>query len=106
MSIAVGIDLQPFAEVADSLRTFGDRYTRRLYTTAEIKGLNSNPDLASRELASMFATKEAVIKVLAPTVEVPSWLEIEVHLANDYAASISLSGTAAQLAHRKGITDI
>jgi len=106
MSFAVGIDLQPFDEVEDSLRTFGGRYTRLLYTTAELKGLSTDPHLAARDLASIFATKEAVMKVLAPNDDIPSWLEIEVHHVKGRSASITLSGVAAQLALGQGISDV
>jgi len=106
MSLAVGIDLQPFGEVEDSLRQFGERYTRLLYTTAELKGLSSEPHLGARDLAMIFAAKEAVMKVLRPSDDIPSWLEIEVLRGTERSAPIALSGVAAQLALRQGISDI
>jgi len=106
MSIAVGIDLQPFDEVEESLRLFGEHYTRRLYTNAEIREVSGDPHLAAQELAMLFAAKEAVMKVLTPSSEIPSWLDIEVRQVKDCSPSISLSGVAAQLAHRQGIYDI
>src|SRR5664280_1315324 len=106
MSLAVGIDLQPFVEVEDSLRQFGERYTRLLYTTAELRGLSSEPHLAARDLAMIFATKEAVMKVLGPSDDIPSWLEIEVRHVKECSASVALSGVAAQLALRQGISHV
>jgi holo-[acyl-carrier protein] synthase len=106
MSIAVGIDLQPFDEVEESLRLFGERYTRRLYTNAELRDVSGDPHLAAQQLATLFAAKEAVMKVLTPSSEIPSWLDIEVRQVKDCSPSISLSGVAARLAHRQGITDI
>jgi holo-[acyl-carrier protein] synthase len=106
MSVAVGIDFQPFIEVEDSLRTFGERYTRRLYTTVELQGLSSEPHVAARDLAAIFAAKEAVMKVLQPSDVIPSWLEIEVRRVKDHSASIVLRGAATQLALRQGISDV
>jgi holo-[acyl-carrier protein] synthase len=106
MNFAVGIDLQPIDEVEDSLRTFGERYTRLLYTNAELKGRSSDPHLAARDLATIFATKEAVMKVLAPSDDIPSWLDIEVRHVIECSPSIVLSGVAAELALRQGVTDV
>ena len=47
MSLAVGIDLQPFIEVEYSLKAFGERYTRLLFTTAELSGKGSPPSVGS-----------------------------------------------------------
>jgi holo-[acyl-carrier protein] synthase len=106
MSTAIGIDLQPFDEVEESLRLFGERYTRRLYTNAELREVSGDPHLAAQELATLFAAKEAVMKILAPSNEIPSWLDIEVHQVKDCSPTIALSGVAAQLARRRGISDI
>jgi holo-[acyl-carrier protein] synthase len=58
----------------------------------------------ARELAMIFAAKEAVIKALRPAVEIPAWQEIEIHRLSDGTARVELSGNAAQLAKRHGIT--
>lgn len=109
MSFAVGIDLQPFIEVESSLATFGERYTRRLYTSSELSELSElsdEPNLIIRKLAALFAAKEAVMKVLAPSDVIPSWLDIEVSDVKEFSASVVLSGVAARLARRQGISDI
>jgi holo-[acyl-carrier protein] synthase len=106
MSLAVGIDLQPIGEVEDSLRAFGERYTRLLYTSAELSGLSRDPRVAARDLAATFAAKEAVMKVLAPSDDIPSWLDIEVGNVEGSSASIALHGVAAQLAFRQGVSNV
>jgi holo-[acyl-carrier protein] synthase len=106
VSVAIGIDLQPFSEIEDSIKTFGPRYMSRLYTATELRGLSREPHLAARVLASLFAAKEAVIKVLAPVDDMPSWHEIEIQRIGANSASVSLSGVAAQLAQRHGLSDI
>ena len=67
MDFAVGIDIQPHVEVEESLSAFGERYTQLVYTTVELQGLSSDPKSAARTLAAIFAAKEAVMKVLAPS---------------------------------------
>jgi holo-[acyl-carrier protein] synthase len=106
VSFAVGIDQQPFAEVEESLGLFGDRYTRLIYTPTELQRAHREPDHVARQLAALFATKEAVMKVLAPDGDVPTWLDIEVGRPHDGTASVALHGVAATLAQRQGIAEI
>jgi holo-[acyl-carrier protein] synthase len=106
MSLSVGIDLQPIVEVEDSLRTFGARYTRRLFTAHELNGLSGDPRVAARDLAAIFAAKEAVMKVLAPSGDIPSWHDIEVRDVGRGSASVALRGAAAAIADVRAISDI
>jgi holo-[acyl-carrier protein] synthase len=106
MSFSIGIDIQSIVEVEDSLRTFSERYTQLLYTAAELNGLSTDPHVAARDLAVIFAAKEAVMKVLRPSDIIPTWLDIEVRFNMDCSASIVLRGAASQLALSQGITNV
>jgi holo-[acyl-carrier protein] synthase len=103
MKILVGIDVQSISEVEHSLRTYGPRYTRRLFTDHELSSCASGAKRSAEELASRFAAKEAVLKVLDVTDVVPSWKDIEVRWAATGRPAIALGGDAAAIARRQGV---
>ena len=98
----IGIDIQPIAEVEQSLKTFGDRYRRRLFTDHELECCGDGPRTASR-LAERFAAKEAVMKVLHAGEEVPTWRSIEVRVSKSGQPEVVLHDGAATLARSQGI---
>ncbi len=103
MKILVGIDVQSISEVEDSLQTYGSRYTGRLFTDDELlSSMGSASNLAS-QLASCFAAKEAVLKVLDVADVVPSWKDIEVRCTTTRQPEIALSGDAGAIARRQGV---
>src|SRR5438132_11408158 len=56
------VDLIELGRIADSLETFGQRFTRRVYTAGELAYAQGRvPELAAR-----FAAKEAAAKALGP----------------------------------------
>jgi holo-[acyl-carrier protein] synthase len=97
---AVGIDLVEISEIEESIAQFGERYLRRVYTSREL----GSPGRAatSRELAGVFALKEAALKALAPADEAIDWRWIEVRGGSD-TPQIALSGVCAELAAARGI---
>jgi holo-[acyl-carrier protein] synthase len=105
VKVLVGIDIQPIEEVEDSLRTFGARYRRLLFTDHELESCGDGPAAAS-SLAARFAAKEAVLKILDTGESVPSWRSIEVQRTASGRPEIVLHGVAADLAHRQGIENI
>jgi holo-[acyl-carrier protein] synthase len=106
MNILVGIDVQPIDEVESSMREFGFRYTRRLFTDHELDSCGDNPLTAASGLAARFAAKEAVLKILNTTVSVPPWKDIEVTRAPGGQPEIVLRGEAAELARCQGVSQI
>jgi len=74
MDVRVGTDVEAIADVAAALDRWGERYARRLFTTAERAECGG----AAARLTARFAAKEAAIKVLAPDDLVPRWRSIEV----------------------------
>jgi holo-[acyl-carrier protein] synthase len=112
-SFRVGVDLVTVADVAASVRHFGDRYVNRIFTPHEVaccqSGDRSQPGLGGysiESLAARFAAKEAVVKVLRPKSGRPDWRSIEVHRASSGSCEIRLSGQAARLAADAGIDEL
>ncbi|MDQ6973319.1 MAG: holo-ACP synthase [Mariprofundaceae bacterium] len=62
MIIGIGVDRIALARVEKSLRRFGDRFVRRIYTDLEYE-LSQKKGVV-RRLAMFFAAKEAVSKAL------------------------------------------
>jgi holo-[acyl-carrier protein] synthase len=105
MNLLVGIDIQPIDEVESSLRTFGARYRRLLFTDRELENCGDNSATSSR-LAARFAAKEAVLKILDIQDVVPSWRSIEVGGVSDCRPEMNLYGVAAELARLQGIRKV
>ncbi len=102
LTVLVGIDIQPIDEVEDSLRHFGSRYRRFLFTDHELQSCGDTPATAS-SLAARFAAKESVMKILDTHDTVPPWRSIEVRGVQGGRPEIRLYGEAADLARRQGI---
>lgn len=105
MNVLVGIDIQPIDEVEDSLRQFGARYRRLLFTDEELACCGDGPATAA-SLAARFAAKEAVLKILDAQEKVPPWRTIEVRRTAGGRPTIMLHGVAADIARYQGIHDI
>jgi holo-[acyl-carrier protein] synthase len=106
VTVLIGIDAQAIAEVEASIAQFGDRYTRRLFTDEEIAVCANSPGTLAGGLAARFAAKEAVLKVLVTDDIVPAWTSIKVLRTKSGAPEVALTGDAAVLAHRQGITSL
>jgi holo-[acyl-carrier protein] synthase len=103
VNILVGIDVQSIHEVEDSLREFGSRYTRALFTDYEVTTCGRNPGSVASRLAGRFAAKEAVLKVLDLEDVIPLWTSIEVKISRQGRPEIFLHAEAADLASSQGI---
>jgi holo-[acyl-carrier protein] synthase len=101
--LSVGVDLVDVSEVARSVKRFGDRYLRRVYTEHEISCCQGPPEVAASSLAARFAAKEATIKVLRPDGVRPDWRTIEVVRLPNGACKLRLRGAAARLAIERGL---
>ncbi len=101
--LAVGVDLVDIAEVARSVKHFGDRYLRRVFTEHEIACCQGSAEVVAASLAARFAAKEATLKVLAPVDARPDWRSIEVVRLPSGACKLRLRGAAARLAVERGL---
>ncbi|MGH8995497.1 MAG: holo-ACP synthase [Acidimicrobiales bacterium] len=101
--LSVGVDLVEVAGVARSVKRFGDRYLRRVFTEHEISCCPGPPQVAAASLAARFAAKEATLKVLRPEDVRPDWRSIEVVRLPTGACKLRLRGEAAKLAVKRGL---
>jgi holo-[acyl-carrier protein] synthase len=92
--------------VTQSLRDHGDRYIERVYTDREVEDCRHEGGLDAERLAARFAAKEATLKVLRPDEEGVSLRSIEVRRHPAGWVELELSGPAAALAERAGITQL
>ena len=102
-TIRVGLDVQSIDEVRESLEEFGERYTKRVFTSHELEASAGDPSTLASSLAGRFAAKEAVLKVLDVEDKVPLMRSIEIWRPAGRRPTVRLSGVAADLARRQGI---
>ncbi|MBS0315684.1 MAG: holo-ACP synthase [Proteobacteria bacterium] len=106
VGLAVGYDLVQISQIEDSIRQFGDLFTRRLFTEHEIDYAESGVGLRAQRLAARFAAKEATIKALKLANAGVGWREIEVRKLHDGDCELALHGRVAQLANAMGVAQI
>jgi holo-[acyl-carrier protein] synthase len=104
----VAVDLVRIVDVAGAVDRFGDRYLRRVYTDHELQtsgnvpggscGVGPNVGLATR-----FAAKSAMVKVLESSGIRPDLRSIEVLHHPEGAFGVSLIGETARAAAAMGI---
>lgn len=100
------MDLVHVPRIEESLRDFGERFTARLFTDAEVAyARSSGPEQAAR-LAARFAAKEATIKALSLSEAGVNWREMEVRRADDGACSLVLHGRARDAARALGVGSV
>jgi holo-[acyl-carrier protein] synthase len=102
MSLRVGIDLMAVEQIAGSVACHGDRFLERVYSSRELADSRRDPS----RLAAQFAAKEATMKALGRADEAIGWRSIEVLRDPAGRPSIQLSGAAAELANRRGVTSL
>jgi holo-[acyl-carrier protein] synthase len=104
--VRVGVDVCRIAEVADAIDRFGPRYLDRVYTAHEVGVARTATTAASDHLAVRFAAKEATVKVLRPDGSGIDWRTIEVVRHPGGWCGLRLTGSAAELARRSGISSL
>lgn len=100
--LTTGVDIIEIHRIARTLKRYGDRFLRRIYTPGELEYCRGRPS----KLASRFAAKEATMKALGTGVRGVSWKDIEVARAPSGAPSILLHGRARARAERLGVLEI
>ena len=98
----IGVDIIEIPRIAAAIERHGDRFLRRIYTDREIEGYrNRVPSLATR-----FAAKEAVMKVLGVGFRGLGWHDIEVLSDPRGKPVVYLHGKAQARAEVLGIRSI
>lgn len=98
----VGIDLIEIDRIGRTLERYGQRFLDRVYTPREQAYCRRR----APQLASRFAAKEAVMKLLGTGVRGVAWREVEVVRERGRAPEIMLHGRAQARATRLGIVRI
>ena len=99
----VGTDLCAVTDVEASMRTFGDRYLRRIYTPREIEECERRAD-PGPAFAGRFAAKEAVFKSLHSSDPIADWKTIEVESTPGGWCEVRLTGAMRELAQQRKVS--
>lgn len=103
----LGFDLARVGGIAESLESFGNRFTDRIFTPRELAYAQAGAAAVCAErLAARFAAKEAVVKALALAESGVNLRDIEVVKRDDGGCSIALHGQARRIADAMGVQRI
>ncbi len=106
MVVGLGTDLTEVGRIEQSIARFGDRFLARVFTPGEIAYCRRKKSFGE-SFAARFAAKEAGAKALGTGISFGvSWPEFEVRREPSGRPSLHLSGRAAELAERAGVTRI
>jgi holo-[acyl-carrier protein] synthase len=99
---SVGVDIVEIERVGSAVSRSGQRFLKRVYTETELS--NCHDRVSS--LASRFAAKEAVMKVLGTGGIGMAWREIEILTGDDGRPSVRLYGQALNKAKKLNLRDV
>jgi holo-[acyl-carrier protein] synthase len=106
MILGLGTDIVEIERIRRMISRHGDHFLERCFTPAEIQYAGRHRDAAVR-FAGRWAAKEAVVKVLGTGfVQGITFQDIEVLPLDSGQPSVTLSGGAAEVAARLGITQV
>lgn len=98
MIIGIGLDLTEISRIDESIRRFGDRFVRRIFTESEREYCQSKATPVPH-FAARFAAKEACAKALGCGVAGGvRWLDMEVTRDAAGKPTLHLQGRAKELA--------
>jgi len=99
---SIGIDIVEIERVESAIKRGGERFLSRIYTETELKTCRDRPS----SLASRFAGKEAVMKVLGIGGIGIGWREIEILTGDDGRPSVKLYGQALNKAAELNLKEV
>lgn len=103
MIIGTGIDIAEVPRIAAAIERYGERFLRRVFTTAEIKYCESKVNRTER-YAARFAAKEAGLKAIGTGWKRGvGWHEVEVGREPGGRPTVVFSGKAGEFAARLGV---
>ena len=104
-TLAHGIDLVEISRIADMVDRHGQRFLTRCFTEGELAYANANRKRRNETLAARFAAKEAVLKVIGTGWrDGIQWTDVEVIRQPSGQPTVKLSGEAAKVADKLGLT--
>ena len=99
---SIGVDIVEIKRIESAVNRGRERFLRRVYTETELKTCRDRfPSLASR-----FAAKEAVMKVLGSGGMGIAWREIEILTGDDGKPSVKLHGQALNKAAKLNLREV
>jgi holo-[acyl-carrier protein] synthase len=104
MTVGTGIDIAETERIERALERHGERFSRKIFTPAEIAYCEKFKNRAER-YAARFAAKEAAFKALGTGwAKGVRWLDVEVahHLSGK--PELVLTGRAREVANQLGVT--
>lgn len=99
---SIGVDIVEIERVESAIKRGGERFLSRVYTETELRACQGR--LSS--LASRFAAKEAVMKVLGTGGIGIAWREIEILTGDDGRPSVRLYGQALNRAAKLNLKEV
>ena len=106
MIVGTGIDIAEVPRIAESIRRFGNRFLRRIFTEGEIRYCESKANRVER-YAARFAAKEASMKALGTGwSRGVRWRDIEVTRQPGGRPTVTFHNTAAEFASRLGTRNV
>jgi holo-[acyl-carrier protein] synthase len=106
MIVGTGVDLAEVPRIRASIERFGDRFIRRIFTTAEIAYVERKANRYER-YAARFAAKEAGMKAIGTGWKRGvTWHDFEVANLPSGKPTLRFHGVAAQFAARLGVKNV
>jgi holo-[acyl-carrier protein] synthase len=106
MIVGLGTDLAEIPRIEQSIGRYGQRFLERIYSPDEIAYCQRKKSSAE-SFAARFAAKEAGAKALGTGISFGvGWHDFEVRRASSGKPSLHLTGRAAEIAARLGVTRI
>jgi holo-[acyl-carrier protein] synthase len=104
MIVGTGVDIAETSRIEQSLERHGERFSKRIFTPAEIVYCDKFKNRAER-YAARFAAKEAVFKALGTGWrEGIRWLDVEVTHQPSGKPELLLTGRAQEIARELRVT--
>ena len=106
MIVGTGVDLAEVHRIRAAVERFGDRFVRRIYTTAEIAYVERKANRYER-YAARFAAKEAGMKAIGTGWKRGvRWQDFEVTNLRSGRPTLQFHGQAAKIAGELGVRNI
>src|SRR3984893_7484180 len=106
MIVGDGIDIAEVPRIAESIKRFGERFIRRVFTAGEIRYCDSKANRFER-YAARFAAKEAAMKALGTGWNHGlRWRECEVARMPGGRPTMSFHGKAGEFAAKLGVKNV
>jgi len=106
MIVGSGIDIAEVPRIAESIKRFGDRFIRRVFTEGEIRYCDTKANRIER-YAARFAAKEAAMKAIGTGWNRGvTWRDVEVCRMPGGRPTITFHGKAAEFAAQLGTKHI